>query len=153
MFTGGVEKKQFWYWPALAGALVLLVALIQIVRVNERPKESPLVETYTPSGALVHDVIKIAARDFFVMRINLNRRGKISGTFRTDSLKSNVSVLVMDEKNFESWKLGLEYSAVVQTGYVPGGKISPVVQPGVYFLVIDNREETPRAVRAEFDLE
>jgi hypothetical protein len=154
MFTEDPEKKQFWYWPALVGVLLILVAIIQIARVNrERPREAPIVDAYTASGPLVSDVIKVPAGDFFTKRINLNRRGKISGTFRTENLKAPVSVIVMDEKNFDNWKLGLEHSAVVQTGYVPGGKISPVLEPGVYFVVIDNRSETPRSVNVDFTLE
>ena len=151
--SGGTKRKQYWYWPAVVGALLIFVALIQIVRMNEPKPPAAVTDTYTGRGVLVQEVINIPARDFYVTRINLNRRAKITGSFRTDSLGSHVSVLVVDEKNFNNWKLGLDNSALVKTGYVPGGKISPVLNPGVYFLVIDNLSDEPRSVHAEFIVE
>lgn len=154
MLGGAIEKKQFWYWPALVIALLVLLALIQMARVNEPPAERPLTQTYTAKGALVHEDIKIPAHDFYVRSMNLNRRGKITGTFRTESIKSKVSVLVMDENNFNKWKSELDHAVVIQTGYVPAGRIAPVLEPGIYFLVIDNRQgDAPAKVRCEFILE
>lgn len=155
MFSGNADKKHFRYWPAIAVAVVLLLAVIQIARVNkQRPTESRTTETYTPRGNLIQDNIRIAAGDFYSSRIDLNRRSKLTGTFRTDSVKSNVSVVVMDEPNFNNWKLNLGYTAVTETGYVPGGRVAPALAPGTYFLVIDNRRnDAPRYLRVEFNLE
>ena len=149
-----MERKQFWYLGVLALGGLLFVALIQITRVNKPRPEPQLKETYTSKGPLVQDEIKIAANDFHATRINLNRRGKINGTFRTDNVKSRVSALVLDEENFNKWKVGDNYTAVIQTGSVPGGNVARVLEPGVYFLIIDNRHgDATRSVRAEFSLE
>lgn len=154
MFKEVVDRKSFWQWPAIVIAVLLFVALVQILRVNDRPHEASTVEPYVSSGPLIEDNIQIAAHEFYARRISLNRQTKLSGVFGTDSIKSHVSVLVMDEKNFNNWKADMYYEAVTQTGYVPGGKVEPVLQPGNYFLVIDNRRsEVPRSVRAEFILE
>jgi hypothetical protein len=154
MLSGGVDKRYFWYWPAIVLTLLLLLALVQIVRVNKRPGVPQPAETYTSLGTLIQDEVHVAARDYYAMRINLNRRAKLTGVFRTSNLKSVVSVLVIEEKDFNNWKLNFEYNSIVQTGFVPGGKIAPVLEPGTYYLVIDNRGgDRERRVRVEFILE
>ena len=72
----------------------------------------------------------------------------------TPNIKSRVSVIVLDGPNFEKWKLSSYYDPVTETGYVPGGKVTPVLEPETYFVVIDNRSnESPQSVRVEFRLE
>lgn len=154
MFQELAEKKHPWKWPVAAAGVLIFIALIQILRVNDRPREVPLSETFTPSGALVDGDLQIDAQGFHTSRIVLNRRTKLAGVFRTENVKSLVSVLVMDEKNFDNWKANIDYAAITQTGYVPGGRVGPVLEPGTYLLVIDNRRsDVPRKVRAEFSLE
>jgi hypothetical protein len=149
-----MERKQFWYLAVLALGVLLFVALIQVTRVNKPRPEPQTKEAYTSRGPLIQDDLKIAANDFHATRINLNRRGKITGKFRTESVKLPVTVLVINEENFNKWKVGENYGAVIQTGSVPGGQIAPVLEPGVYFLVIDNRNgDKTRSVWAEFSLE
>ncbi|MEO6333671.1 MAG: hypothetical protein ABIO91_01690, partial [Pyrinomonadaceae bacterium] len=110
--------------------------------------------TYSTPGSLISGDLTIPSRDFHVRRIDLNRRSTLTGLFKTGNIQSRVSVLVIDEQNYNKWKINSEYTAVTQTGYVPGGKITPVLEPGTYFVVIDNRDgETPQFVRAEFKLE
>jgi len=47
-----------------------------------------------------------------------------------------------------------DFKARARTGYVPGGRVSPVLEPGNYFLIIDNRANPkPQAVQADFVLE
>jgi len=154
MFREVVEKKYFYQWISIAIGVLLVLALIQILRVNDSPRESSRTETYTPSGTLIRDDIQIGAQDFYSSRINLNRRTRLNGSFRSDNVKSHVSVLVMDEKNFDNWKLNSDFNAVARTGFVPGGRIGPVLGPGVYFLIIDNRRsDVPRSVSVDFSLE
>jgi hypothetical protein len=147
-----------WRWPIIAIAVVAFLVGIQFVRVN-KPTTSPIsgseTRLYTKDGLLVSGQLFIPAADHYSSRIDLNRRARISGEFNTADLKSRVSVLVIKEADFESWKSGLQFNnSIVETGYVPGGKISPVLEPGTYFLIIDNRRNnTPQSVRADFALE
>ena len=69
-------------------------------------------------------------------------------------MKARVAVLVVDETDFEKWKQQSEFKGRVSTGYVPGGKINPVLEPGSYYLIIDNRaNETPLSVQTNFTLQ
>ncbi len=144
-------------WPVIIAVVLVLLALIQIVRVNQ-PKSSvseKVEQLYTSNGPLVTGTIAIQPRDFFSKRINLNRRSKLTGTFRTADLRSEVSTLVIDEQHLEQWKTGSEdHKFLSRTGYVPGGKVSLVLEPGAYLLLIDNREnDEGRTVHADFQLE
>jgi len=103
---------------------------------------------------LVSGNLVIPAGDFYSTKINLNRRARLSGTFRTSSLKSVVSVLVLDQDNYDKWKMSSPHDAVTETGFVPGGKLSPVLEAGTYFLIIDNRASgESRSLSADFRLE
>ncbi len=146
-----------WRWPLIAVTVLLVLFAIQMMRVNMRPTvpgSTPETRTYAPSGPLVSGEIVVPPADYYSNRIDLNRRAKLSGEFRTGELTSRVSVLVLREGDFENWKLDSNYAAIAQTGYVPGGKIRSVLEPGTYFLIIDNRRNNDgRSVRADFILE
>ena len=151
----GTERSIWiWRWPLIAVAVLAALTVIQLIRVNNKPPPAPTVtRSYTPSGQLVSGDIQVAASDYHATRIDLNRRAKISGAFRTSDLKSTVAVFVIKESELEAWKGNLKFEQETRTGYVPGGKINPVLAPGTYLLIFDNRHnETPRTVKAEIAL-
>lgn len=158
MFESGKinERVLSWRWPAIALVGVLSLAAVQCMRVNPPGNEAAANEpqqVYTQPGPIVDDQITIPAKAFHSSRMNLNRRLKLTGDFRTAKTSSRVSVLVLTEENFEKWKAGSEYRAVVQTNSVPRGKINPVLEPGVYVLVVDNRQnENDEHLFAQFTL-
>lgn len=143
-----------WRWPLIVIAVLALIVGIQMLRVNKPEPVAPETSAYTARGFLTSGDVLIPAAGYHSIRIDLNRRARVSGVFRTPDVKSRVSVLVLSEANFDNWKLGEDFVPITQTGYVPGGKISPVLEAGSYFLVIDNRRnDTAQKVRAEFELE
>ena len=144
-------------WPVIVITVVAILIGIQALRVNN-PGDTPVTETapvvYSTPGPLLSGNVSIAGGEFLSNRITLNRRAKVSGEFQTGSVKSKVAVVVLDEGEFEKWKLQTDFKARARTGYVPGGKVSPVLEPGTYFLIIDNRANpNPQAVQADFVLE
>lgn len=145
-----------WRWPIVIFVVVTALAGLQILRVNP-----PKIETgpeqltvYTPAGRLVDGQIILPAGGFHSTRIDLNRRSRLTGTFRTQSISSRVSVAVMTESDFDNWTSGAVHQTLARTGDVPGGKINLLLEPGVYFLVIDNRKtETDRSLYVHFELD
>ena len=137
-------------------AIVLVV--VQIIRVNRQPTENPE-ETvspikYTSRGPLVNGNLTIDAGSSYSTRIELNHRAKLVGSFRTPNIRARVRILVLQEKDFENWKSAQNYKAVAETNHVPGGKINVGVDPGVYFLVIDNQQNgSEQTVWVDFSLE
>lgn len=159
MLSGKNFEEQIWRsrWPAIALVVVIVLAAIQMIRVN-RPSQNAEERTpavkYTAPGQLLVANLSIEANGFHATRIDLNRKAKLAGTFRTPSNKQRVTVLVLDEANFETWKAQGDYRAVVTTGAVPGGRISPVFGPGTFFLVIDNRaNDKNQLVETDFSLD
>jgi hypothetical protein len=146
-----------WRWPIIGLAVIAVLLGIQILLVNKKPTAptpAPDSRVYTKPGSLVSGEVVVPPADYYSNRIDVNRRAKVSGEFRTADLKSRVSVLVLKEDDFENWKLDHEYKALTQTGYVPGGKIHSVLEPGSYVLIIDNRRNADsRSVRADLILE
>ena len=146
-----------WRWPAIISIVVVILLGIQMLRVN-KSDEAPVATTvpvvYATPGPILSGEHTIAAGDFLATRFALNRRAKLSGEFQTGSVKKKVGIVVVDEQNFENWKQQIEFAARAQTGHVPGGKINPTLEPGTYFLIIDNRvSEDPKTVRVDFSLE
>ena len=143
-------------WSAIIVVVLVLLALMQIVRVNQsKPsgdeKTQPL---YTSKGPLVDGPVIIQPRDFFSKDINLNRRSRLTGTFRTASLRARVSVFVIRAEHLQPWKLGSDHPFLTRTGYVPGGKVNLVVEAGTYVLLIDNRaSDEPQSVDVDFHIE
>ena len=136
------RRQGTWLWPVVIAAVVVALVCIQFLRVN-RPQETATSEpptVYTPAGSLVDGQVIAPAKDFYSSRIELNRRSRLTGSFRTPNILTRVTVLVLTEDNFENWKSGADHQALAQTGSVPGGKINVVLEPGVFFLVIDNRQ-------------
>ncbi|MEO8573126.1 MAG: hypothetical protein ABI481_04085 [Pyrinomonadaceae bacterium] len=145
-----------WRWPIIIVAVAILLLAVQMFRIN-RPRQigtAPDPVTYSTPGVLVSGDLLIPERSFYVRQIDLNRRMRLSGSFMTGSRKSRVSVIVLDRPNFEKWKLDSDYTSVAETGYVPGGKVTPVLEPGTSFVVIDSRDnESSGSLRVEFKLE
>ena len=146
-----------WIWPVVVLVVLAVLLGIQMVRVNRRenaPAAAVAPVTYSTPGPLLSGDIKIAAGDFVSSQIRLNRRAKISGEFQTGRMKSRVAVIVIDEADFEKWKQQPNFKGRVGTGYVPAGKINPILEPGSYYLIVDNRaNESPLSVQANFLLE
>jgi len=140
-----------------AVVVLLLLFALQMLRVNApRAGRSDTQQptTYTPKGVLISGDINVPAEDFFQQRINLNRSAKIFGSFRTPNIKSRVSIVVIREENLDRWMQSLDYKAITQTGYVPGGKINGSLDPGVYLLLIDNRwNDFAQSVFVDFSLD
>jgi len=159
MFEHADNEKRSWnrIWPGVVVAVAITLFAIQIFRVNQPTPSAPEPEprVYTTAGPLVSGQLVIPANDFYSNRIDLNRRTKLSGSFRTGSTRALVSVLVVNESNFDLWNAGQSnYRALTKTGYVPAGRISLVLEPGIYFFIIDNRESAdPRSVTVDFLLE
>ena len=143
-------------WPIIIAVVVLLLVMLQMFRANRHTSEanaepSPV---YTQAGPLLQGQITIPAGEFHSQKLELNRRARILGTFRTKSLERRVSVLVLKERDVDLWKNNSIYSAVAETGYVPGGKIAPRLEPGGYLLVIDNRFSNEEvSVTTDFTME
>ncbi|PYS98149.1 MAG: hypothetical protein DMF63_17170 [Acidobacteria bacterium] len=144
-------------WPIIGFVVVAVLLGLKMILVNksgEVPVVAPAPVAYSKPGPIVSGNVTIGAGEFLSKQIILNRRAKLSGEFQTGSVKSKIAVVVIDEADFENWKQQTEFKARVGTGYVPGGKISPMLEPGNYFLIIDNRaNESSQSVEANFVLE
>ena len=156
MFERVDAERHLWRWigPGVLATIILSIVGIQILRVNTPQPVPANVISYTAPGPLISNALVIPAGDFYSHRIDLNRRAKLSGEFQTGSVKALVSILVVNETDFEKWQGGRQFTAVARTGNVPGGKIAPVLEPGVYFLIIDNSSgDAERTVTVRFAIE
>lgn len=146
--------------PRVVWAIIIVVVLLallglQMLRVNPPPTSNTTPQRiYTEPGALVGGNVQIEAGEFYSNRIDINRRMKLSGTYKTANVRSKVSIVVLKEDQFEPWRNGKPYQAVSQTGFVPGGRVHIVLEPAVYYFLVDNRpSDTSQAVQLDFTLE
>ena len=152
MFDG---RRWNWGWPAIIGIVVLVMFALQAIKVN-KPRESITEPTaiYTSNGPLLSKQISIPLGEFHQTRLNLNRRARLVGSFRSGVVKKRVAAAVINEADLEAWKSGSDVKAFTRMGYVPAGKISVVLEPGAYLLLLDNRNGTEdQTIETDFQLE
>ena len=138
----------FWLTAAFCAAAVLFV--INLVRVN-RPRPQTLQTAKAPvephfQGTIANERSAIESGGTLPFRVHFNYRSRIKGNFRVARSEPRILFLILDEKNYEAWARGNEFTAAVSTGNVPAGEISRILDAGTYFLIFDNRSSEIRAV-------
>lgn len=138
MWSGG--RQYLWFWVRIFVVVGLVLFIIQLLRVNrpEKTATTPFADIYT-SGIVVDGEIVVMTGSFRTFPINLNRRARLSGTFSASGQNHTIGCIVLKKEEFEKLSAGAEHSAISKTGDVPGGKIDVMLQPGEYYLVLDNR--------------
>lgn len=152
-----MEIQRRWIWQ---GAIVLGIAAFVAILVFKAnpPKERIEMErpkiSYT-SGSFVSGPVTVELGSFLNYKFVLNSRKRLIGKFTTAGYRGKVDCLVLDEKNFESFKNGGDFQKLVGTGSIPGGKIDRSFDPGTYHLVFDNRigKEKVDLAEADFSIE
>ena len=145
----------YWNWQRTAAVVIAVLAVLQFFRAN-RPRPAadiPAAPKYT-TGTIVDAPVIVPPHEFVSYRAEFNRRTDLKGEFQTGSRKVRVECLVLDAENFELWKSGSANESIAATNYVPGGKIIKVLGPGVYYIVVSNRDapdaDTEKTVRMSF---
>lgn len=148
-----MEIQRRWIWQ---GAIVLgITAFVAILIFKANPpKERVELDrpkiSYT-SGSFVSGPITVDPESFLNYKFTLNTKNRLTGKFTTAGYKGKIECLVLDEKNFELFKIGGEFQKTVGTGSIPGGKIDRTFDPGTYYLVFDNPRGKEKVDLAEAD--
>jgi hypothetical protein len=128
-------------WPTIIAIVLVLLAGIQVYRVN-RPRPAAVEEVppvLQTAGTIVDDVITLPAGEFVPYRMNFTHRVRVVGQFKAVNMENQFMTLLMTEDDFEDWKQGREFKTVARTKTVPGGKMDHALSAGTYYLVFDNR--------------
>ncbi|MGQ0541420.1 MAG: hypothetical protein ACT4O9_06170 [Blastocatellia bacterium] len=151
------EKRNYGFWLKIGGGVLLLLIVINAIRINrtEPPPARPEPIVENTLGTIVVGTVNVPAKDFLSYRIAVAKRSKVFGRFTVGGQKPRVGCYLLDSANFEKWRNGSQFATIVSTGVVPGGRIERTVEPGTYFLVLDNRHsaEVPAVVDANFSVE
>lgn len=156
------ENRSVLYRSRQLSAAVLLAAavIILIFRANRPAPPTEIPETSAASkytfGTIIDAPVVVPPNGFVSYKVDFNRRVNLKGEFQTGNIKVRVECLVLDAQNFEAWKLNTENRRISATGYVPGGKIIRVLEPGTYYIVIANRGSdagVEKTVRTRFAAE
>jgi hypothetical protein len=149
-------SSRSYFWLRIISVVILIIGAIQVFNVNS---PEPVVEKATPvkytSGTLVEGRVEIPAGEFLSYEIKLNKRASLNGKFATEKLKGTVGCLMLNAENFVRWRDGGDFKAVAKTGIIPGGNLYTRLEPGDYYLVLDNRhsKNEPVFVNANFTVE
>jgi hypothetical protein len=135
-------KSGLGFWLKIAAAVVLILLAYNFFRVNRTDtiatSPTPVPVQYS-DGEIASGQISIEAGGFMPYRVNFNHRATINGDFRVVGKDPWITCLILNEANFEKWRNGNDFASVNSTGRVPIGRVSREVEPGIYFLVFDNR--------------
>lgn len=152
------EPKVYWNWLRTAAVVLAVVGVLQFYRANRPAPVSvlPTAAKYT-TGTIVDAPVVVPPRSFVSYRVEFNRRTDLKGSFQTGDKTIRIECIVLDQANFEAWKSGASNQRLSSTGFVPGGKIVRVLEPGIFYIVISNRDavdaEQEKTVQALFTAE
>src|SRR5687767_2569667 len=95
-------SKQVMIWLAIVMVVALILLIMQAVRVNPPLSSGPLPErrVYTERGPIIPGSIEVEPNGFFSQKIDLNRKARLVGSFKTSDLRARVSVLVLSDIEF-----------------------------------------------------
>lgn len=145
------NNTRLWFWAAIIIAVLVMLGIFQIIRVNEEPAKNTLPPVSYTRGPVITGPVNVSAGQFLSYRINLNRPGTLKGSFDSLSVKLRIELLVLDDDNFDKWKKGEDYKAIAETGHLPVANISPRLQPGIYHLVLSGRKNADKNISIETD--
>jgi hypothetical protein len=144
-------------WSGIIGVVVIIIALIQIVRVNPPEKEQAAAESKTiwTDGEVFNGPAEVTAGEFLSFPLKLNRKVTLKAYFTTGKSDKRLECLVIAEKDFNMWKSGSEVPMLLTTGVVPRGTITKVLEPGNYLFILDNRvgTETLKLIETQISVE
>lgn len=150
------QRKGTWTytWAGIIGVVLIIIAVIQIFRVN--PPAQPAADAEPKikwtEGVVFSGPAEVAAGEFLSYPIDLNRKATLKVFFTTGKHDKKVNSLVINEKDFNMWKSGSEVPNVTATGPVPRGTITRVLEPGRFVFILDNRSGTETVKLSESDI-
>lgn len=149
-------RKRNWNytWAGILGVVLIIVAVIQIVRVNppDTPQASVEPKIKWTEGEVFKGRAEVAAGSELTYPINLNRKATLKAYFTTGKNDKKLASWVIKAEDFNMWKSGGEVPTLVSTGVVPRGTITRVLEPGEYILVLDNRSGSETIVLTETNI-
>lgn len=89
--------------------------------------------------------------EMLAFKFDLNRKASLNGKFATQNYRPRLTCYVVTAENFELMKNGAEFQSVTSTGEVPGGRVTRTFEPGIYYVVFDNRKGAADIVISEAD--
>lgn len=149
------RKKTWTYtWAGIIGVVIIIIAVIQIVRVNppEQPQAVAEPKIMWTDGEVFKGPAEVAAGEFLSYPLKLNRKATLKVYFMTGKSDKRLASLVISEKDFNMWKSGSEVPIVMTTGVVPRGTITKALEPGNYLFIFDNRAGTETIKLIETDI-
>ena len=144
-------------WTGIVLISAVGLAAIWVVRQNPPSTPAGAAEnkvTWT-SGKIVEGPIEVEGRGHVSYLMNLNKRSTLRATFTTGDSAKRLTFSVLKAADMERWKAGEEVKLLTNTGQVPRGTVTRVLEPGSYIIVLDNRagSEPMRLVESDFEVE
>ena len=142
------------FWVTMVFCALSVLFVLNLIRVNipdrNSSKATPFVQPHT-EGKIASELARIDAGSFLPYRANFNHRVTVKGQFSVDRAGPWITMLILDEKNYQQWQNGVDFATLVSTGKVPFGKVNRVLEAGTYYFVFDNRG-SDKDVFADIDL-
>ena len=141
-------------WAGIVGVVLIIIAVIQIFRVNPPEKEisATVSAVRWTEGEVFKGRAEVEAGSELSYPISLNRRATLKVFFTTGKRDRKLASSVMKAEDFNMWKSGSEVPTFVSTGQVPSGTITRVMEPGNYLFVFDNRNGAEKITLTETDI-
>lgn len=134
-------------------ATVLILISVGFYKANRPTEVIELPHYYTEHGPFINENVSLDPAKYRAFKLDLNRTGRLQGAFLVPDRETNIGCFVFTEENYEKWKNGdISAETIIFTGYVWAGSVDRKLDAGVYYIVLDNRENPMERVDVSVDL-
>ena len=153
------QKRSGWNfnWAGIVLVVGFVLAVVWVFRQNppSTPADAAEKKSMWTSGKIVEGPVMVEAKSYLSFPMNLNKRSTLTATFTTGENLKKLTFSLFAAADLERWKSGEEVRFLTNTGPVPRGTVKRVLEPGNYFVVLDNRAgaETIRITESNIEIE
>ncbi len=128
-------------WIAVLIVSVFLLFTFWLFRVNP-PESDSFASEPNPVwsvGVVQSGYARVEKGKYIYFPLNLNQRRNLSVFFRTDSRNFKIAAKVFTDDAFKRFTEDGDGEPFIQTNPVSRGNIRRLLEPGRYYVVLDNR--------------
>lgn len=134
-------NDRIFLWIAVLNVSFFLLFTFWLFRVNPPESDSfaPEPNPLWSEGVVQSGYARVEKGKYIYFPLNLNQRRNLAVFFRTDSKNFKIAAKVFTDEEFKRFTEDGDGEPFIQTNQVSRGNIRRLLEPGRYYVMLDNR--------------